>query len=136
MVGEFRVGDVATSLVHCALVTAFQRGDLLVIPETAALVACLVLGLAADNVEDQSVTGNFLVGLDFDDVARLNGAPVGDLEALVALGENELLDGLAVHFFSSLLELFVVKEVEAASGDDGSHSDEDDVRVVCGLTLT
>ena len=85
LIGEFRVGNVAPSLVHGALVTAFQSWRFLVVPETAALVAGLVVDFAAHNIEDQGVTRDLLIGLDLDDVTSLDTAPVCDLEALVPL---------------------------------------------------
>jgi len=94
-----------------------------------------VLHFAAHNVEDERVTRDLLVRLDLDNVARLDAPPVRDLEALVALGEDELLHWLAIDLLSGLLELFVVEEVEAASGNDGGHRNENHVRVVCRLAL-
>ena len=52
---------------------------------SATQPAGLMLDLAAHDVEDQSVTGDLLVGLDLDDVTGLDAAPVRDLEALVPL---------------------------------------------------
>ena len=117
------------------MVTALERGRFLVVPQTAALVASLVLDFAADDVEDESVTRDLLIRLNLDDVTSLDGAPVRDLEALVALREDKFLNGLAIDFLSSLLELLIVEEIKAASGNDGGHGDEDNMRVVCGLTL-
>ena len=43
LICEFRVAHVATSFVHGALVASFERGHLDIIPETATLVARLVV---------------------------------------------------------------------------------------------
>ena len=50
LVGELGVADIAPSLVHGALVAPLERGHLDIVVETAALIAGLVLGFAADDV--------------------------------------------------------------------------------------
>ena len=135
LVSKLRVRDVAARLVHGALVASLERRGLVVVPEATSLVACLVLDLASHDVQDEGVARDFLVRFNLNYVTGLDAAPVGDLEALVALGEDEFLEGLAVDFLSRLLQFLVVEEVEAACGDDGGDSDENDMRVVGCLTL-
>ena len=94
-----------------------------------------MLDFAADDVEDESVARNLLVALDLDDVTSLDAAPVRDLEALVALREDELFDRLAIHFFSRLFQLLVVKEVKAASRNNRCDGDENHMGVVRRFTL-
>ena len=94
-----------------------------------------MLDFASDDVKDESVARNLLVALDLDDVTCLDAAPVRDLKALVALREDEFLDRLAVHFFSRLFQLLVVKEVEAASRNNRCDGDKNHMRVVCRFTL-
>jgi len=57
----------------------------LVIPETATLVAGLVVDFAAHDIEDQGVARNLLIGLNLDDVTSLDATPICDLEAFVPL---------------------------------------------------
>ena len=61
LVGELRVADVASSLVHGALVASLERGHLHIVIETAALIAGLVLRFAADDVQDEGIAWNLLV---------------------------------------------------------------------------
>ena len=53
----------------------------------------------------------------------------------MSLGEDKFLNGFAVDFFSCLLQLLVVKEIEAASRNDTGDGDEDDVGVVRSFAL-
>jgi len=87
-----------------------------------------VLGLAADNVQNECVARDLLIGLDLDDVARLNAPPIANLEALMALGEDKLLDWFAVYFFGSLLQFVVVQQVQTACCSDTCDRDEEHMR--------
>ena len=49
----------------------------------------------------------------------------------MTLREDKLLHGLAVYFFSGLLQFLVVEQVQAAGGYDARDGDEEDVGVVC-----
>jgi hypothetical protein len=84
------------------LVGAFEGGCLGVVPERATLVAGLVLDLASYDVENERIARDLLVRFYLDDVTGLDAAPVGDLEALVSLGEDKLLHGLAIHSLGRL----------------------------------
>ena len=83
--------------------------------------------LAADDVQDERIARDLLIRLYLDNVARLNAAPVTDLETLVPLRKDELLHWLAVHLLRCLLELLVVEQVEAACRDDTGAGNEDHV---------
>jgi len=130
LVGELRVRYVVSRPVHRALVAALQRRHFLVVPEAAPLVARLVFKFAAHDVEDEGVARDLLIGFDFDDVTRLDAAPVRNLEAFVPLRKDELLDRLAIHFLGGLPQLFVVQVVQTARGHDGGNRDENHMRVV------
>ena len=75
-----------------------------------------MLILASNDVENKCVTWDFLVCFNLYNVACFDAAPVRYLKALVPLGEDKLLNRLAIYFFSRLLELVVVQEVVEASG--------------------
>ena len=109
LVSKLRVADVAARLVHGTLVASLECRCLRVVEKTAALVASLMLHLAADDVQDESVARDLLVRLDLDDVASLYTAPITDLEALVPLGEDELFYRLTVDFLSCLLQFLVME---------------------------
>ena len=102
LVHESRVRNVASSLVHGSLVRSLPGGCFDVIPKRSTLVACLSLSFTFNYVENESVTWNFLVLLDFDNISTLDAPPVGDLKALVSLGEIKLLYRLGVNFFGRL----------------------------------
>ncbi len=52
LISEFRIGNVASCFIHSSLITAFESRRLLVVPETSTLVACLMLDLAPNDVEN------------------------------------------------------------------------------------
>ena len=52
LIGELRIRYVTTSLVHRALIAAFHGWNFLVIPQTASLIASLVLNLTTDDVKN------------------------------------------------------------------------------------
>ena len=91
--------------------------------------------LAADDVQDECIARDLLVRLYLDDVARLNAAPVTDLETLVPLRKDELLHRLAVDLLRGLLELLVMEKIEAACRDNTRTGNEDHVGVVLCLAL-
>ena len=111
LICELGVADVAPRLIHGALIAALERWSLLVVPETATLVASLVIQLTANDIQNECIARYLLVGLDFNDVTRLDTTPVTNLKALVALREDELLDRLTVDLFSRLFQFLVVEEV-------------------------
>ena len=100
---------MATLLVHGPLIAFFEGRDLVVIPQASLLVARLDFTLAANNVEDERITGELLVGLDFEDVTCLDAAPIAELELLAALTDHVLLDRLLVDEILRLLQLTVVE---------------------------
>lgn len=76
LVSELGVRDVIASLVHCSLVATLARRCPCVVPEATSLIAGLDLSLASDNVKDESIARDFLVGFYFNDVSCLDAAPV------------------------------------------------------------
>ena len=133
MIDELGVRDVLTSLVHCSLVAALRCWIAEVIPEPTSHVAGLVDGLASDYVQDECITWDLLVLLDFDDVSGLNACPVKELERLAPLIEDKLLDRLLVNNISRLLQLLIMKVVDKASSKKTHYSHCNDVRVGSNL---
>ena len=111
LIGELGVADVTPRLIHGALIAALEPWGLLVVPETATLIASLVIQLATYDIQNECITRYLLVGLDFNDVTRLDATPVTNLKALVALREDKLLDRLAVYLFSRLFQFLIMEEV-------------------------
>lgn len=135
LICKLRVRLITSRLIHGTLVTSLQTGCFQVIPQTASLIASLVLKFASHNVENESVTGNLLTWLDLDNIARLDAAPVTQLKTFVPFWEYEFLDWLTVHFFSCLLEFSIMHQIEAARRYDASNCDKDHVRIVSGNSL-
>jgi hypothetical protein len=109
---------------------------LCIIPQRATLVAGLVLKFTSDNVENKCITWYFLVCFNLNNVAGLDAAPVGDLEALVPLGEDKLLNRFLIYFLSRLLELSVMQKVEEARDEYACHSYASDMRVCGSISLS
>ena len=114
---------MATLLVHGPLIASFEGRDLVVIPQASLLVARLELTLAANNIEDERITGELLVRLDFENVTSLDAAPVADLELLAALTDHVLLDMLHVDELLRLLQLTVMEQVQTTVHQNRDHED-------------
>jgi hypothetical protein len=127
LVCKLGIRDVVASLVHRPLVAMFEGWSIWVIPQTSSLVTSLLLVLAANNIEYESVTRDLLTMLDLDDIPSLDGPPITLLKVLVPLSEDELLNRFAVHFGGSLQQIFVMQQVQKACSYDTYNSDKDDV---------
>ena len=94
-----------------------------------------MLDFASDNVKNEGVAGDFLVWLDLDYVTRLDTAPVADLETFVPLRKYKLFHRFAIDFFCGLFQLFVMKEIQAASGYDTGNCDKENMGIISRLPL-
>ena len=95
-----------------------------------------MLDLAPHDVQDEGVARDLLIRLDLDYVTSLDTTPVGDLETLMALGEDELFHWLTIDFLGSLLQFFVVEQVETACGYDACNRYEYHMRIIRSLSLS
>ena len=89
-----RVGVVGSPLV-----APLEHGCL--IPKRVGFKAGLEVDLALDDVQDQPITGYFLVVLHFDDVALLDLAPGAAFEVPTLHLVRVLLNGLGVDLLSN-----------------------------------
>lgn len=111
LISELVVGNETARLVHGALIGSFEGRIAMVIPETAPLVAGLMLHLGADDVQDQRITRNLLIALHFDDVSCLDLPPVAHLETFRSLAKYELFNVFVVHFLSRGLQISIVQQI-------------------------
>ena len=79
-----------------------------VIPQATSHVAGLIGALAANDVQDECITGDLLVLFHLDDVASLNVRPCHQLETFASLVEDKLLHRLLIHSVSSILQSSVM----------------------------
>ena len=89
------------------MVAALQRRITIVVKKASSGVAALVTGLAADDIEYESVARYLLVHLDLDDVATLDAGPVGDFELARVFAEYKSLNWLVIDRVCGLLQFLV-----------------------------
>ena len=120
--------------IHCALVALLNVDLFGIIPHRTTHVACLLLRLASNDIQNKSIAWHFLVIFNFDDIADLDTCPVTPLEALVSSLNYKFLNRLTVDDISCFSKSFVFPKIEDTRNEQTAADHNNAMTIILYIT--